>query len=158
MYRAAFDVANHVDSKLKIIVVCICATLAGCVESLPQLPNVVSSPSAAQLEGDWVGQYVCAQGPTAVRLKLRAAGGNMLSGQFDFGNLPGRSNAASGSFAVKGVIQVGRIELSPDRWLVQPRGYQMLSIRANYSSSPERLVGTVVTPGCSSFEVTKARA
>lgn len=132
-------------------------TLAGCVETLPQAMSTIAGPTAAQLQGDWTGRYVCGQGQTAVRLQLQATGGNALTGRFDFGNIAGRTNAANGSFTVNGSTQLGRLDLAPGRWLVQPRGYQMISVQANYFANPERLVGTVTSPGCSTFEVVRAR-
>lgn len=130
--------------------------LSACNQTMPVLPAGIlqlAGASAADLQGNWSGSYLCGQGRTAVRLALQAAGPQELVGRFDFGNLPGQSNVSPGAFTVKGIVRQDRLELAPDAWLVRPINYNAVRVLANLQRNPDRLVGRVTDNGCGAFEV-----
>lgn len=123
--------------------------------SAPNLLEVARS----SLLGVWRGSYVCGQGETGVELsftELRDDG--VVLGTFNFFNLPGHNNAASGEYTLIGQLDIGSqsIFLDPGTWIRQPPGYTAVGVSMSFPS-PEahEMHGIVTNPSCSQIYVDK---
>jgi hypothetical protein len=126
---------------------------------LPPAPAPPASLSPAALTGTWTGSYLCSQGETGLRLVIQAAPGGALTATFNFYALPGNPGVPSGSFTMTGTYSAAGVDLTQDQWISQPAGYEMV----NLSSGPPApngtvLAGSITTPGCSTFTVTRGSA
>jgi len=111
----------------------------------------------SQLTGSWVGSYSCAQGPTGLRLDIQAASGGSATATFTFYALQGNPNVPAGKFTMTGTYSATGIQLSPGHWLLQPANYEMVGLDGGpLTSDGTTLSGSVTTPPCTTFSVTKA--
>jgi hypothetical protein len=120
-------------------------------------PSPTLSPAA--LTGTWTGSYVCSQGETGLRLVIQAAPDSTLTATFSFYAVPDNPAVPSGSFTMTGSYSAAGVNLTHDQWISQPSGYEMVDL----SSGPPVqdgtvLAGSVTTPGCSTFTVTRGSA
>jgi hypothetical protein len=118
-----------------------------------------ASPSPAALTGTWTGSYVCSQGETGLSLAIQAAPDGTLRAVFSFYAVPDNPGVPSGSYTMTGTYSAAGVNLTPDQWISQPAGWEMVAL----SSAPPTqdgtvLAGSVTTPGCSSFTVTRGGA
>lgn len=123
----------------------------------PAPPSAGLSPAA--LTGTWTGSYVCSQGETGLSLDIDAAPGGALTATFNFYALPDNPGVPSGSFTMTGTYSAAGVNLTPGQWISQPAGWEMVDL----SSGPPVqngtvLAGSVTTPGCSTFTVTRGSA
>jgi hypothetical protein len=109
-----------------------------------------------KLLGRWRGAYVCGQGQTAVDVVLTdMSQSGEITGTFNFGNLPGRHNAKSGSFHMRGYYSVASetLRMQPAGWISRPSGYAA----AGFSASPDlhwrRLSGWMELAGCGAISL-----
>jgi hypothetical protein len=122
-------------------------------------PTPPASLSPAALTGTWTGSYVCSQGETGLRLVIQAVPDGTLTATFNFYAVPDNPGVPSGSFTMTGTYSAAGVALTHDQWISQPAGYEMVDL----SSGPPIqdgtvLAGSVTTPGCSTFTVTRGNA
>lgn len=118
-----------------------------------------ASPSPATLTGTWTGSYVCSQGETGLSLVIQATPDGTLTATFSFYAVPDNPGVPSGSYTMTGTYSAAGVNLTPDQWISQPPGWEMVGL----SSGPPVQDGTVLdgnvtTPGCSTFTVTRGGA
>lgn len=120
----------------------------------PPAPPAGGSDSASVV-GAWKGTYNCGQGVTTLNLTIvesPASGG--LRAIFRFSPDASNPSVPSGSYAMRGSLTGGSLELEGDRWIRRPAGYQMVGLSAQIPDGrPTRIDGTVNGAGCSSFTV-----
>ena len=109
---------------------------------------------AGPMDGVWVGEYVCAQGKTALALTIQEApnGARVL---FQFSGTPQNPNVAMGSFEMMAASDAfsGALIFKPLRWVQQPAGYNMVGLTGKLHDQ-NTLMGEVTgAPGCSTFIV-----
>lgn len=124
-----------------------------------------SQPVASQVEfltGTWEGAYTCGQGLTALKLVIEAKSTTDIDAVFLFSAHPQNLNVPSGSFRMKGNLEVFNSQDIPDvldlkatTWINRPSGYVTVDLRGDVSQSKRRITGNVATPGCSTFDVVK---
>jgi serine/threonine protein kinase len=131
-------------------------------ESAPQTPPDASptsaSPNAQSVAGTWSGTYTCAQGKTALRLTIEEASAQGdLTGTFTFFADTSNPTVPSGSFAMKGTLRDGALQLRGDHWINRPEDYLMVNLRANViGRRPTRIQGTVEGASCTDFDIKRS--
>lgn len=111
------------------------------------------------LTGRWTGSYTCAQGETALTLDIASvpSARDQVTAVFSFSALPSNPGVPSGEFLLSGTLTDDLLELTPDRWTVQPdSGWAMVGLRGTYAATRQELTGDVVGPGCTTFNIRKA--
>ena len=93
---------------------------------------------AQNLQGEWLGGYVCGQGSTALRLTIEDAGvgeSGDIAAQFEFGPYAENPTLPHGTFSMTGSRgpaapgQVGPIVvLRGSEWIEHPAGYVMVDL------------------------------
>lgn len=129
--------------------------------TLPQSTRV--SPYAAstdimpKIDGVWTGSYICTQGPYGVQLGLKKSTPMKYLGIFRFFPL-GNAQGPTGSFTMKGILDKnGSIILKADRWVVKPKGVDMIDISIDtIDISGTSAAGRVLNPGCKTLEIVKS--
>jgi eukaryotic-like serine/threonine-protein kinase len=117
---------------------------------------VASSRHAPTLAGTWTGTYVCSQGETGLRLVIQTGSGDALTAQFNFYAVPANPRVPSGSYTMTGTSSAAGIHLIPGHWIHQPAGYEMVDLSGPPPTNGGALLrGTVTTPGCTTFSLTK---
>jgi hypothetical protein len=121
-----------------------------------------SVSNAAFLNGTWEGSYTCHQGLTRLKLVIDAKSTTDIDAVFMFSAHPQNPNVPSGRFRMEGTLETFNspdipdlLDLKGTAWMNQPSGWIMVDLRGDVSSSKQRIVGNVPSPGCSTFEVTK---
>ena len=109
----------------------------------------------ARLTGTWTGSYFCPQGQTGLRLTLKATSGGALTATFSF--YPSATNVSvpSGSFALTGSYTAKGFQLTPDHWISKPQNYSMVGLTGAANASDTALSGSIVSPGCTTFSVSR---
>ena len=129
----------------------------GVVLTLNHHPASQADALSSELTGSWVGTYTCGQGPTGLRLDIQAASGGSATATFTFYALQSNPNVPAGKFTMTGTYSATGITLSPGHWLIQPANYEMVTLDGGpLTDSGNTLSGTVTTPPCTTFTVTKA--
>ncbi|MBA9008042.1 serine/threonine-protein kinase [Thermomonospora cellulosilytica] len=131
-------------------------TTAPTVPTVPRTPPP-STPAvdASAVVGTWEGTYECAQGLTALNLRIVEAEDGRLGATFRFSPHPSNPDVESGAFAMRGDLTDGVLRLEGERWITRPDDYLMVGLRARITEPrPERIEGTVEsTAGCTTFTV-----
>jgi hypothetical protein len=111
---------------------------------------------AGSLSGTWKGTYVCAQGVTGLTLVVAAAKGRARA-TFSFYPVRDNPGVPKGSFAMTGGYTSRSLDLEPDHWIAQPKGYVMIDLPAVFSPArPDRLEGRwPLGHPCSTFALAK---
>jgi hypothetical protein len=109
----------------------------------------------ATLTGTWTGSYVCPQGRTGLRLALKATSGGGLTATFSFSPTAGNVSVPSGSFALTGSYSAKGFQLTPDHWISKPQNYSMVGLTGAANKSDTVLNGSIVSPGCTTFSVSR---
>jgi serine/threonine-protein kinase len=118
---------------------------------------VARSHHAPTLAGTWTGTYVCSQGETGLRLVIQTGSGGALTARFNFYAVPANPRVPSGSYTMTGTSSAAGIHLTPGHWIHQPAGYEMVDLSGPAPRNGGTLLrGTVTTPGCTTFSVTKS--
>lgn len=108
------------------------------------------------LSGVWLGGYTCGQGPTALRLTITQAQGNLIDAVFDFYAYPNNPRVPRGAFRMRGLYNVNtrQILFQGTQWINQPPGYGTVDLVGAVTPTNRDIVGIVTTPGCTDFGVT----
>jgi hypothetical protein len=108
------------------------------------------------ITGVWQGLYECPQGVTGLTLTITGTTAEGLKGNFRFYPTPDNANPARGDYevAVSFDAATGRVEVRGTRWVDQPPGYMFAMLRGVLQG--KQLIGTVESPGCGAFELTRA--
>lgn len=121
------------------------------------LAKVAGHPTRSRVLGSWKGSYLgCAQGPTGLRLVVRAKGrtGNQLTATFNFYALPSNPTVPSGSYAMTGYYFPGGVALEQSHWIKQPPGYEMVNVVGKSPVAGGKRFGGVIVD-CSKFSLVK---
>jgi hypothetical protein len=121
---------------------------------------LLATPAAAQeeLRGTWRGDYICAQGNTAVALTIEPAKDGGLSALFHFEAAPDNPDVPTGCYEMQGRFTPAtrEVALGPLRWLRRPPNYVMVGLDGHLSADGSEIQGMVQGPGCSFFRVQRA--
>jgi len=149
--------------------------LAGCwtaprnASPLPAAPEPAYASSAPMPTGPlrghralpihtvWEGHYFCSQGKTFMRLTLDTNPGGEAVMMFEFGPLPENPPVPTGSYQLIGTHVASddgslELELTPDKWIVQPPGYVSVSISAEIDSEHQTISGKLNNANCGELE------
>jgi hypothetical protein len=125
----------------------------------PSLPaNAAASPKNS-IDGDYVGTYTCAKGPTDLKLTLKAPEYGLLTGTFTF-YLPPGSHTKAYTFSLNGHFdpKSGSFNLNPLKWETPaPPNYMMVGLKGAVDANAGRVSGVVDYTGCGRFEAMKGR-
>lgn len=140
-----------------LLVLCACGSAAAQPEPAqpqPALAPHLTVPDATPMTGLWEGSYVCAQGATALRLRLRGYEDGRLEGTFEFSALEENPEVPSGSYRVHGRVSPGWVvTLQAGEWIVQPPEYYTVPLVGRVVADPVRIHGFVDDPLCDTFSV-----
>ena len=114
--------------------------------------GVDDSDYALDPTGLWLGHYNCAQGLTGLRLSVQSIDGadpSAMAAVFDFYSLP-ENPTATGQFTMQGIwdADAQRLSLSPEAWVNQPEGWDMVGLDLRPSQGFALLTGLVSSPQC----------
>ena len=101
------------------------------------------------LTGTYKGWYVASQGKTGVTLEITDG----HSGVFTFYNLPGQTNAQSGSYTVDVTYENGEVTISGNEWIDKPSTYSFVTFTGRMSEDGNTFSGKVNNSW--DFEVTR---
>jgi len=105
----------------------------------------------------WRGRYECTQGWTAMQLSLDIAEDGRAIGIFDFGALADNPAVPSGSYRLVGRVTESPdrtdLTLSPERWLSQPDGYEMVALTGHTDKKRSQIRGRIEHVGCGAIEL-----
>ncbi len=101
------------------------------------------------LTGTYKGWYVANQGKTGVTLEILTP----ETGIFTFYNLPGQTNAQSGSYSVNVTYENGVVTVSGNEWLDKPSTYSFVTFTGTLSADSRTFSGKVNNSW--DFEVTR---
>jgi hypothetical protein len=131
----------------------------------PNRSNAVKGLSQVEfLNGTWEGTYVCGQGLTSLKLVIVAKSATEIDAVFLFSPHSQNPNIPSGSFRMKGNLEVFNsrdipdfLDLKATTWINRPSGYVTVDLRGDVSSSKRTIAGNVISsaPNCSTFNVEK---
>ena len=121
------------------------------------LPEKVTPGTTTKLDGIWKGHYVCGQGATALALTIVEKDKGAISATFSFSPSPDNPDVPSGSYTMTGRFQANtrQLTLHPQDWLMHPSGFVAVGLTGILDLSSTSLRGTIESPGCQHFEVTK---
>lgn len=116
-------------------------------------PPRVQPPSCPLTPGTvFTGRYLCAQGSTALTLRVTEVRGTSVRAEFDFDHAPSR---AAGLYTLTGTCVGDHLSLSPEAWVRQPFGYIMVGMRGDLSDHAARFRGSITHPSCGGFDVAR---
>lgn len=115
----------------------------------PRVPTPPPAPSCP-LRAGWAfsGSYLCAQGDTAVTLRVLDVRGTSVRTEFVFAHAP---TAVAGRFTLRGTCVGDEVTLVPEAWVQRPDGYIMVGMRGALSAGATRYEGTMMHPSCGTF-------
>jgi hypothetical protein len=114
-----------------------------------------SQPAASELQGNWEGSYLCGQGETGLKLTIGPADSSgKAQVTFDFFPLPSNPSAATGSYSMTLAGAANGLRFTPERWIDQPTGYEMVGMVVD-SASTGKIAGKITSAACSTFSVTR---
>ncbi|GAA3242618.1 hypothetical protein [Actinocorallia longicatena] len=132
-------------------------------------PRQITLPSASPLTvdgggateetgtiaGAWRGTYTCPQGDTGLRLTIVAVNATGdLTATFAFFPVASNPGVPSGSFAMRGTLRDGTLNLIGDHWISRPSNYEMVSLQASVTDPAGSVFsGTIDSTSCRSFSV-----
>ncbi len=120
--------------------------------------QTTTNNEATTLAGTWTGTYTCSQGLTGLRLNIQVGSNNQLDATFNFYAVPSNPNVPTGSFAMIGSYTAQGVVLSPDHWINEPSGYEMVGLNGGFSSGNQNVLQGQVSDvtGCTTFLVQKS--
>ncbi len=124
-------------------------------------PSAASSSTKQEnaIDGVYTGTYVCAKGPTDLKLTLKAPEYGLLTGTFTFYVPPGTHNKAY-TFSMNGHFdpKSGSFNLNPLKWEgPEPPNYLMVGLKGAVDVKAGKVEGIVDYTGCGRFEAMKGR-
>ena len=128
-------------------------------DSAPSSSAGSTSNSANTIEGDYVGTYSCAKGPTDLKLSLKAPEYGLLTGTLTFYLPPGSHNKAY-TFSLNGHFdpKSGTFNLNPLKWETPaPPNYMMVPLKGAVDANAGKVSGVIDYSGCGRFEAMKGR-
>jgi len=101
----------------------------------------------------WSGAYNCAQGLTALTLRLDVTGAGDATAIFEFGPLDENPSLPHGSYRMRGRLfprsaSALQLRLDPDAWIDQPPGYLMVGLDVSLDSTRRYLDGRITDERC----------
>jgi hypothetical protein len=129
----------------------------GCSSFMP-VSRTSNTQMVENLIGVWEGSFVATQGETGLTLTVTKENG-VLEALFKFYNLPGRTNAADGSYYMNITYQNGRYTFKGYEWIEHPNNYVFLNLEGTVDSTGDTLNGmTMPSPnGGSPYPFTLVR-
>ncbi|AKF05026.1 hypothetical protein [Sandaracinus amylolyticus] len=120
---------------------------------------LAKGPTLPPNESVWQGRYVCAQGVTGLTLTVRPVGADRVSATFSFYAVPENPDVPSGSYTMTGLLSATSevVQLVPERWVQQPRGYVMVAMSGTFDVAQGVMRGRVDGPGCTEFQLRRMR-
>ena len=118
-----------------------------------------NSSQGNAIDGVYTGTYVCAKGPTDLKLTLKAPEYGLLTGTFTFYVPPGTHNKAH-TFSLNGHFDLasGKFTLNPLKWEgPEPPNYLMIGLTGAIDAKAGKVEGVVNYTGCGRFEAMKGR-
>ncbi len=102
----------------------------------PTRPPQPQGPSCALHAGwDFVGSYLCAQGETALTLRVLAVRGTSVRAEFVFAHAP---TSVAGRYTMRGTCVGDEVTLAPEAWVQRPDGYMMVGMRGSLGDGAAR--------------------
>jgi len=114
---------------------------------------------AQSLAGIWSGTYTCSQGLTGLTLELSYAGGEQLTGVFNFYEVPSNPGVPTGSYKMTGSVSSGVLTLHGTEWIEQPSGYGLVGLKTTLPVEANGAVGkplhgeAIEHSGCTTFDL-----
>jgi hypothetical protein len=132
-----------------------------------QAPPPSSAPPAGATvnKSEWQGTYVCAQGPTALRLAIEqrcVASGCEVGAVFEFGPAPQNPGIPHGSYRMRGEINENDhgepvLTLHPEAWIEQPANYMMVGLSATSDAAQQNMRGRIDNPSCGELSLQRVQ-
>ncbi|WP_204912473.1 hypothetical protein [Microlunatus spumicola] len=108
------------------------------------------------MTGRWKGTYTCGQGLTGFNLDIADVGGGAVSAVLGFGPIESNPGVPNGRYSMTGRLDPRSLTLLPKAWIEKPSGYVMVGLAAELpGQDPDVLSGTVTSPACTTFRVTR---
>ena len=125
------------------------------VTTSPAASQTTAAPAESTVDGVWSGTYTCNQGLTGMKMTITGASDNNLQATIDFYAVSSNPDVPNGSYVTTGdYSSSGGLVLTPDHWINQPPGYEMVGF-SSPGPSGSSMQGTVQFTGCSTFSVSK---
>ncbi|QLY29959.1 hypothetical protein [Nocardia huaxiensis] len=123
----------------------------------PTTGSTVEGPvPLAQLEGTWIGTYICAQGETALTLTIERAVNSTARTVFAFGPTTGNPTVPNGSFDMDTRYVDRQLHFTQRSWIERPGNYLMIDLAADAVAEGSISGKVVATAGCTTFSVTRS--
>ncbi len=120
----------------------------------PAQPSPTPQGVCGLRAGDvFTGSYYCAQGDTALTLRVLSVAGASLRVEFAFNHAPSH---AAGRYTLTGMCASGHVTLQPEAWIERPPGYIMVGMEGD-AARDGRFSGRMTHTLCGAFSVTAAR-
>jgi hypothetical protein len=139
-------------SNLGLLALAGCWTEAPPPVASPEAPPALAIAPPRVMLSTWEGRYVCAQGPTALKLTLERTGSE-VEAIFDFGPLDDNPSVPHGTYRLTGTLDQDEIVLTPVNWVEQPPHYMMVGLHAQISRGGRRMSGQIDHPSCAAVDV-----
>lgn len=104
------------------------------------------------LRAGWrfAGHYLCAQGETALTLRVLEVRGTSVRAEFAFAHAP---TAAAGRYTLRGTCLGDEVTLAPEAWVQRPAGYIMVGMRGALAAGGALYEGAITHASCGGFRV-----
>ena len=125
------------------------------VTTSPAARQTTTAPVEPAVDGVWSGTYTCNQGLTGMKMTITGSSDNNLQATVDFYAVSSNPAVPNGSYVMTGdYSSSGGLVLTPDHWIDQPPGYQMVGF-SSPGPNGGSMQGTVQYDGCTAFSVSK---
>jgi|JI10StandDraft_1071094.scaffolds.fasta_scaffold1254744_1 hypothetical protein len=108
--------------------------------------------SSCPLHAGWVfsGSYLCAQGETALTLRVLDVRGAAVRAEFAFAHAP---TSVAGRYTMRGTCVGDEVRLAPEAWVQRPEGYMMVGMRGTLGDGAARYEGAITHETCGRFRL-----
>jgi len=129
-----------------------------CAVVVPVGAAFAAGVSSATPGGLWQGRYDCAQGETALALRIAPLGDGRVDALFYFHALVQNPGVPSGCFVMTGRYDstTRRLTLRPVRWLVHPQNFVWTGLVGRIGSDGAGITGRIEGPGCTDFALVRS--
>jgi hypothetical protein len=118
-----------------------------------QAPVEDGAPGPMNAGENWMGRYLCAQGPTDLDLRIDAVTGSTIDATFIFAHGP---SGAAGSYKMRGTLAPdGSLVLVPGPWVARPANYVSVGMSGVVRGAV--YAGRMDNPSCTTFSLTRER-